>query len=251
MVSRAGDRIVAAVKAGAVEPTGPPPQRVAVMQPYFFPYAGYYRLLAAADLFLIFDCVQFARRGRVHRCEVPGPSGRGEWLTLPLQAAPRDTAIAGIRLAADARARFDARLRRLPWIEGAGGPNAARVRAWLQAPLDGWALADYLESTLRETAALLGLHARIARSSALALAPHLRGAARVIAAVQAVGGSGLVNAPGGVGLYDGAEFAAAGLTLEFLTPYEGRFRHMLPALLQRPAHEIAEDIRATAALIRA
>jgi hypothetical protein len=36
---------------------------VAVMQPYFMPYAGYFRLFAAADVFVLFDCVQFPRRG--------------------------------------------------------------------------------------------------------------------------------------------------------------------------------------------
>ena len=66
-------------------PTGVPLQRctlpqttlkgVALMQPYFFPYAGYFRLFAAVDTFIIYDCVQFPRRGRVHRVEVPGPDG--------------------------------------------------------------------------------------------------------------------------------------------------------------------------------
>jgi hypothetical protein len=36
---------------------------VAIMQPYFIPYAGYFRLFAATDLFVIYDCVQFPRRG--------------------------------------------------------------------------------------------------------------------------------------------------------------------------------------------
>ena len=217
--------------------------RVAVMQPYFFPYAGYYRLLVAADLFLIFDCVQFIRRGRIHRCEVPGPAGKLEQLTLPLEPAPRSTLIGSMRLAADARRSFDRRLDRLGWIASGNGPCAARVRNWLQqAPLDGRLLVDYLEFTLRETAALLGLPARIARSSTLALAPELRGPARVMAAVRAVGGCHFVNAPGGVGLYDPAAFAAAGLELSFLTPYTGRFPFLLPALMQRSAQEIAEDV---------
>lgn len=221
------------------------------MQPYLFPYAGYYRLLAAADLFLIFDCVQFARRGRSHRCEVPRTDGRTEWLTLPLALARRETSIDRIVLAADARARFDERLRHLPWIAAAGGPAARRVRSWLQAPLDGRPLVDYLEFTLRETAALLQLPASIARSSMLALGPELRGPARVIAAVQAVQGSHFINAPGGVGLYDAATFAAAGLRLSFLTPYTGRFPHLLPALLQTPPQEIADDISRTTELMPA
>ena len=35
---------------------------IAVMQPYFVPYAGYFRLFAVADVVVMFDCVQFPRR---------------------------------------------------------------------------------------------------------------------------------------------------------------------------------------------
>ena len=39
--------------------------KLGIMQPYFFPYAGYFRLFAHVDEFVIFDCVQFRRRGRM------------------------------------------------------------------------------------------------------------------------------------------------------------------------------------------
>lgn len=222
-----------------------PPLTVAVMQPYFFPYAGYWRLLHAADVFVVFDCVQFLRRGRIHRCELPD----GRWLTLPLTPAPRDTAISAMRLAPDARKRFDERLREQPWIAATQGPCAERVRGWLGAPLDGRPLADLLFDTLRDTATMLGLPARIVRSSALGLDPALRGEQRVIAAVRAVGGGHYVNAPGGRALYDAGRFAAAGLRLSFLAPYEGEFRHLLPALLREEPEAIARDIRRTTRLL--
>jgi hypothetical protein len=38
------------------------------------PYAGYFRLLAQAEVFVLFDCVQHRARGRVHRTEVPAPA---------------------------------------------------------------------------------------------------------------------------------------------------------------------------------
>ena len=69
---------------------GPASGSVAVMQPYFFPYGGYFGLFAAAETFIVYDDVQFARRGRVHRCEAPGPAGGIEWLTLPLARQSRD-----------------------------------------------------------------------------------------------------------------------------------------------------------------
>jgi hypothetical protein len=212
------------------------------MQPYFFPYAGYYRLLATVDLFMIFDCVQFVRRGRIHRSQVPvGTNGTG-WLTLAVEGAEQATRIDQIRLAADARPRLGAQLARLPWFTSASGPHAERVKSWLMAPVSGETLADYLEYTLRETASLLGLKARIARTSSLSLAPALRGQERVIAAARAVGATHYVNAPGGAALYEQTAFSAAGLQLSFLRPYQGRYPYILPALLQRPAGEVADDI---------
>ena len=45
--------------------------RIAIMQPYFLPYAGYFRLFSHTDLFIIYDCVQFIRRGWIHRNRFP------------------------------------------------------------------------------------------------------------------------------------------------------------------------------------
>jgi len=76
-------------------------RRVAVMQPYFFPYAGYFRLFTHVDEFVIFDCVQFPRRGRVHRCEFVAANGTLEWLTLPLARQSRDVLIRDLEFALD------------------------------------------------------------------------------------------------------------------------------------------------------
>src|SRR5512133_3868411 len=81
---------------------------VAIMQPYLYPYAGYFRLLAAADVFVLFDDVQFPRRGRVHRCAMPD----GGWLTLPLAPRPQATRICDMRFDREARTRFAERLAR-------------------------------------------------------------------------------------------------------------------------------------------
>ena len=58
------------------------------MQPYFFPYVGYFGLLAHVDEFVIFDCVQFPRRGRVHRTEVtPASDGEQRWLRVEVRSS--------------------------------------------------------------------------------------------------------------------------------------------------------------------
>lgn len=215
--------------------------RIAVMQPYFFPYAGYFRLLDRVDEFVVYDCVQFPRRGRVHRCELPGPGDGTRWLTLPLARQPRDVRIADLRFADDARARFDADLRRFPWIAAARGPMADAVRAHLAAPLDD--VVDVLERGLLLVRDLLGLRCTLRRSSSLDIAPGLRGEDRILAIARALGATHYLNAPGGRSLYSEDRFAAADVALEFLPDYDGPHRFLLPALLRESADALLADLR--------
>lgn len=224
-------------------------KRVAVMQPYFFPYAGYFRLLHLADHFIVFDCVQFPRRGRVHRTQVPGPTGAVEWLTLPLARTPREVLIRDLAFAPDARARFDERLARHAWLAKAQGPEAEALRAHLYAPLGS--VVDYLIAGLRLVARMLGLAPIITRSSELALDPSLKAQSRVIAACKAVGATDYLNLSGGRALYDPQSFAQAGLTLSFLVPYRGPHTCLLAALAAQPPEVIAADIAASSGVERA
>ena len=98
---------------------------VAVMQPYFMPYVGYYRLFAAADVFVMYDCVQFPRRGWVHRNRFSTASGQLDWLTLPLSKCARDTRIDGLVFAPDAPERIASGLQRFPALEAARRDGSA------------------------------------------------------------------------------------------------------------------------------
>lgn len=216
---------------------------IAVMQPYLYPYPGYFRLMAAADCFVILDCVQFNRRGRVHRVELPSPTGGTEWLTLPLRRQARDVRIHELEFADDARASLDLRLRRFDWLFENRAANAATIRNQLHAPLAS--VVGFLEEGLRLVASLLDLHPVIVRSSSLPIAPSLRGQERILAIVRELGGDRYLNAPGGRDLYDAAAFAHAGVELAFLPPYEGAHRFLLPALLGVGAEAVREDVLRT------
>ena len=56
--------------------------RLAAMQPYFFPYLGYFQLIAAADKFLLYDNLNYMRQGWVHRNRIR-LKGRGEFYCAP------------------------------------------------------------------------------------------------------------------------------------------------------------------------
>src|SRR4051812_24083058 len=75
---------------------------VATMQPYFIRYAGYFRLFAASDLFVTYDCVQFPRHGWVHRKKMVAAGGRECWLTPPLANRLRDVRIRDLSVRARA-----------------------------------------------------------------------------------------------------------------------------------------------------
>ena len=83
---------------------------IAIMQPYFLPYAGYFRLIAQTDIFVIYDCVQFPRRGWVHRNKLMDANGEEQWLTLPLEPAPQDVLIRDLAFPDDAAARIAERV---------------------------------------------------------------------------------------------------------------------------------------------
>lgn len=216
---------------------------VAVMQPYFFPYAGYFRLFAAADLFVVYDCVQFPRRGFVHRNRLPDRSGRLDWLTLPLQKCPRDTVISDLAFQADAQFEFARRMRRFPGLDRLNLPEFEALRLALLA-LDRRPV-DYLERLLGIACGFLQLTTPRLRSSTLALPQHLRGSERILEICRLTGARRYVNAPGGWDLYGRDEFRRHGIELSFLPAWRGPVESSLYRLLTEPHDGLSRELAAT------
>lgn len=220
---------------------------VAVIQPYFIPYAGYFRLFAAADVVAIFDCVQFPRRGWVHRNLLPLAGGRPAWLTLPLAKARSDARIVDLRFAADAGARFAALSRRFPILERAREVDAELVRS--VHAVGSVEVTDYLCELLRIANRRLNLDAEIVRTSTLAIAPEIRGQHRVLAVAERLGATRYINPSGGRALYDRAAFAARDIDLRFLAPWEGSSESILTRLSNENADRIGSEIKAQKRLL--
>ena len=55
------------------------------MQPYFFPYLGYYSLIKHTDKFIVLDCVQFIKRGWIARNRILKPNGGWLYVNVPLK----------------------------------------------------------------------------------------------------------------------------------------------------------------------
>ena len=60
--------------------------KVSIMQPYFFPYIGYFQLIHKSDIFVFYDDVNYRKGGRINRNFILN-NGNTQMLTLPLAGA--------------------------------------------------------------------------------------------------------------------------------------------------------------------
>jgi hypothetical protein len=216
------------------------PLTIAIMQPYFIPYAGYFRLFAASDLFVIYDCVQFPRRGWVHRNRLVDGRGRERWLTLPLAKAPRHALIRELRFSIDARDLLAQRMRSLPLLTAVREPEP-EILATLRDI--GGTPVDYIERLLHSVVSHLGLRWEVMRSSTLGVPDSLHGQDRIIEIARRLGATRYVNAPGGRSLYNPLVFETAGIELRFLGDYPGPSASILQRILEEDADSLSQEVR--------
>ena len=74
---------------------------VGLMQPYFFPYLGYFDLINEVDLWVAFDTVQYIRRGWMNRNRVLHPQAGWQYINVPIVHCPQTTAIHQVAIVAD------------------------------------------------------------------------------------------------------------------------------------------------------
>ncbi len=73
--------------------------KVGIMQPYFFPYLGYFSLINYVDRFIFFDTPQYISHGWVNRNRILKQDGAVTYIIVPIQKAKRETAIKDILIA--------------------------------------------------------------------------------------------------------------------------------------------------------
>lgn len=71
---------------------------VGIMQPYFFPYIGYFQLIAATDQWVVFDTAQYMRHGWINRNRILHPDAGPKYVILPLAKHAREAEIRELRL---------------------------------------------------------------------------------------------------------------------------------------------------------
>jgi len=72
--------------------------KLGIMQPYLFPYLGYFDLISYTDRWIVFDTAQYIRHGWVNRNRVLHPDKGWMYITVPVKRCSRDTAIKDINI---------------------------------------------------------------------------------------------------------------------------------------------------------
>lgn len=73
-------------------------KKIGIMQPYFFPYLGYFSLIKHTDEFILFDSVQFIRHGWIERNRILKPNEGWQYIAVPLQKHNLSTIIQDIKI---------------------------------------------------------------------------------------------------------------------------------------------------------
>jgi hypothetical protein len=186
---------------------------IAIMQPYFFPYLGYFQLLNSVDHFIVLDDVNMRKRSFITRN------------TIAQQHQPHAFTVACSDLSQsrfiNAHVRADPSLQHEHWLRQlhhayAATPHYAEVMSWLSPCLRVAEpdLTMFLQHTLRATCAYLNINCQWHLASDFAC--QTRGQTRIIQLCQALGANRYINLSGGKTLYEATAFARAGITLEFI-----------------------------------
>lgn len=187
----------------------------AIMQPTWLPYLGYFQLIAAVDVFVFLDDVQFARRSWQQRNRILALAGGEQMLTVPVKKTDRDAIIAEIEI--DDGQPWRAKQLNAVRHAYAGRPHVGEALAFLEEQLaraPNGRLADLTCGLIEAAARRMGLATPFVRASALACPGHRSD--HLLAICRAVEADHYLSPTGSADyMEEDGVFAAAGFPVAF------------------------------------
>ncbi|MEQ8534238.1 MAG: WbqC family protein, partial [Imperialibacter sp.] len=150
-----------------------------VMQPYFFPYIGYFSLFDVADTFIIYDDVSYKKKGWINRNNFWSYSGP-QLFTLPVQNASQHKKICELEFSdfSTTKNNFFSLLKH----SYSKAPHYRETLAFLEEVFDYQSknLADFLSHSLLKTVRYLDISVEVVRNSVAPRGLNLSGEDRII-----------------------------------------------------------------------
>lgn len=194
--------------------------KVAVMQPYLFPYIGYYQLVRCVDAFVLYDDVNYIKGGYINRNWVLQNEQRSRF-TVPVPGASSNRKIRELAFAQDTR-----KVLKTIQQSYSKAPYFDVVFPIIEHVLNNprrditTVCADGLSSVFD----YLGMEITLLRSSELDYNRELPADERLVEICSNLGSSDYVNATGGQALYTKERFSELGCTLSFIETKAGGYQ---------------------------
>ena len=184
------------------------------MQPYFFPYIGYFNLINKTDIFVFLDNVQFNRRGWIHRNKLFNFQDNLDWLTLPLKKKSREnTKITDLEFHQDFEKIFFKQFLKFPKLKNLKSSNYKIFKSMFDFD---FSVNEYLCRTIINTSKILGISSQFFKASDLKLEKKKDFQKNIIDIVKTFNCIEYYNLPGGLDLYDFKEFKNNKINLNFI-----------------------------------
>lgn len=190
--------------------------KIAIMQPYFFPYIGYFQLMNAVDEFVVYDDIEFTKKGWINRNRIL-VNGKDAFITLPLKKDSDYLDVVDRHLAESwplerkkMLNRISGSYRKAPYFELVF-PMVEKCIMFEENNL-----FKFILNSLTTTKEFLGIRTPILVSSAVSVSHGLKAEKRVMSICKDRKAVAYINPIGGLQLYDKKEFGENGIDLHFI-----------------------------------
>ena len=210
--------------------------KIAIMQPYLFPYIGYFSLIKNTDHFVFFDTPQYIRKGWINRNRILGAAGKDVYFTVPVEKCPRETAIKEVKISykENWKEKWMGQLtfykKRAPYYS-----NIIQL-VWEVLNDDTPYISELAINSVIKTCQYLGVNLNYDIYSEMNLQPFRVEAPDewALEITQAMQYDTYVNPPGGKAFFNADKYKQANIELEFLSQeileYNQRVREFVPGL---------------------
>lgn len=197
---------------------------IAIMQPYFLPYIGYWQMIGAVDTFVVYDNIEFTKKGWFNRNRIL-EIDHDRFFILPIKKASDFLPVnqrylsddSGVEIARILRT-IQSNYRKAPQFTSA----YPTIEKCFQYPSKD--LFEYVFNSIKLICKYLDINTKIIISSKIMIDHSLKAENKVLAICKAENASTYINAIGGVELYDKKEFESSGIDLKFIKSKDIKYR---------------------------
>ena len=186
------------------------------MQPYFFPYLGYFQLMNAVDEFVIYDNIQYTKKGWINRNRVLS-NGQDKMISLPLKKASDYSEVVA-RSLSDTWPKDKHKIINLIKSCYTKAPYFKQVFPVIEESLlhEDVNLFNFLFASIKKLNQYLNIETKIIISSSLDVDHALKRQDKVISICQNLNAQTYINPIGGLDLYNKEDFNNKGINLSFI-----------------------------------